>query len=78
MRIGEFGVKIEVEVGAVLDLLVAQTNGLPLLDEDATEERIEDGLHVLLKVLNQQNLTTRNTPKNKNQSFQKSNLLNND
>jgi len=62
MRISQFSVKIKVKVWTIFDLFVAKTNGLALLDEDAAEERIEDGLHVLLEVLNEQNLTSRYAP----------------
>jgi hypothetical protein len=59
MRIGQFRVKVEMEVGIVLDLLVAEPDRFALLDEDSAQKRIEDGLDVLVQVLDQQDLAAR-------------------
>ena len=59
MRIGQFCVKVEMEVGIVLDLLVAEPDRFALLDEDSAQKRIEDGLDVLVQVLDQQDLAAR-------------------
>jgi hypothetical protein len=59
MRIGQFRVKVEMEVGIVLDLLVAEPDRFALLDEDSAQKRIEDRLDVLVQVLDQQDLTAR-------------------
>jgi hypothetical protein len=59
MRIGQFRVKVEMEVGIVLDLLVAEPDRFALLDEDSAQKRIEDRLNVLVQVLDQQDLAAR-------------------
>ncbi len=59
MRISQFRVKVEMEVGIVLDLLVAEPDRFALLDEDSAQKRIEDRLDVLVQVLDQQDLAAR-------------------
>ena len=56
VRVGQLGVEEELEVGAVLHLLVAQLDGATLLDEQPAEEGVQHGLDLLVQILDQKGL----------------------
>ena len=59
VRVGELAVQDQPEVGVVLDLLVAQPDGAPLLDGVAAEQRVEHRVDLLLDVLDQNHVAVR-------------------